>query len=295
MTKAHAQPADSPPEKSLLDKDRVVKRIGEVVSGGFLLGIGALIAWIIGSQVDFDLLVTIFPRFVEAIYLVVQVVVVSSVLSVILGVMVGLGRISSSAITARITKGYVEFFRGTPLLFQLFVIFFGVPRLWATGEFPITDWAVPAAIIGLTLNHGAYVGEAVRGGINAVPGGQLEAARSLGMSRVQAMQEVVLPQAWRNALPAIGNDQIILVKDTSLLTVIAVPEIMSVFRNVNSTTLDPWTPLIWVALFYLAVTMSMSVIVSLLEQRADWGGQDDKQSRLGDALGSISRVTGRNG
>jgi polar amino acid transport system permease protein len=295
MSEAHAQPADGAPEKGLLARDRVVKRIGEVVSGGFLLVIGALIAWIVGSQVDFGLLVTIFPRFVEAIFLVVQVVVVSSVLSVVLGVMVGLGRISSSGITGRIAKGYVEFFRGTPLLFQLFVIYFGIPRLWATGEFPITDWAVPAAIIGLTLNHGAYVGEAVRGGINAVPEGQLEAARSLGMSRVQAMQEVVLPQAWRNALPAIGNDQIILVKDTSLLTVIAVPEIMSVFRNVNSTTLDPWTPLIWVALFYLAVTMSMSLIVSLLEQRADWGGQDDKQSRLGDVIGSVSRGLGRNG
>lgn len=268
----------------LLMRDQLVKRLGELLAAGFLIAIGALIAWIVSTQVDFQLLEAVFPRFVEAFFLVIQIVVVSSLLSVTLGVTVGLGRISTSGITGRITKGYVEFFRGTPLLFQLFVIFFGIPRLWPTGQFPLQDWAVPAAIIGLTLNHGAYVGEAVRGGINAVPDGQMEAARSLGMSRVMALREVVLPQAWRNALAAIGNDQIILVKDTSLLTVIAVPEIMSVFRNINSNQLDPWTPLVWVCLFYLAITMSMSQLVNALESRADWSGDGGRLGRLADSF-----------
>lgn len=268
----------------LLMRDQLVKRLGELLAVGFLIAIGALIAWIVSTQVDFGLLEAVFPRFVEAFFLVIQIVVVSSLLSVTLGVIVGLGRISTSGITGRITKGYVEFFRGTPLLFQLFVIFFGIPRLWPTGQFPLQDWAVPAAIIGLTLNHGAYVGEAVRGGINAVPDGQMEAARSLGMSRVMALRDVVLPQAWRNALAAIGNDQIILVKDTSLLTVIAVPEIMSVFRNINSNQLDPWTPLVWVCLFYLAITMSMSQLVNALESRADWSGDGGRLGRLTDSL-----------
>lgn len=268
----------------LLMRDKLVKRVGELLSAAFLMGIGALIAWIVSTQVDFGLLEAVFPRFVEAFFLVVQIVVVSSLLSVTLGVTVGLGRISTSGITGRITKGYVEFFRGTPLLFQLFVIFFGIPRLWPAGGFPIENWGVPAAIIGLTLNHGAYVGEAVRGGINAVPDGQMEAARSLGMSRVMALREVVLPQAWRNALAAIGNDQIILVKDTSLLTVIAVPEIMSVFRNINSNQLDPWTPLVWVCLFYLAITMSMSQLVNALESRADWSGDGGRLGRLANSI-----------
>lgn len=293
MSEAYQDPTASTGVGGLLTRDKIVRRIGEVVATGFLLTVAALIAWILFTQVDYDLLQTIFPRFVEALWLVVRIVVLSSIFSVVLGVFVGLGRISGSGITGRIAKGYVEFFRGTPLLFQLFVIFYGIPRLWGTGGFPIGDWAVPAAIIGLTLNHGAYVGEAVRGGINAVPDGQLEAARSLGMSRVQAMREVVLPQAWRNALPAMGNDQIILVKDTSLLTVIAVPEIMSVFRNVNSTTLDPWTPLIWVALFYLAITMSMSLVVSYLEARADWGGEEDVSSRLRALIRAIGSGLGR--
>ena len=271
-------------------RDRFVKRIGELAAGGFLLAIGGLLVWILSTQVNFTLLTStlIARRFAEAFVLVLQIVIVSSLLSVTLGVFVGLGRISTSGITGRIAKGYVEFFRGTPLLFQLFVIFFGIPRLWATGEFPFQNWAVPAAVIGLTLNHAAYVGEAIRGGISAVPDGQMEAARSLGMSRVMALREVVLPQAWRNALAAIGNDQIILVKDTSLLTVIAVPEIMSVFRNINSNQLDPWTPLVWVCLLYLAITMSMSQLVKGLERRSDWGSESGM-------LGRLSGITARTG
>ena len=277
-------------DQRLLANDRLIKRIGEAITVGFFLVITALLVYILSTEIDTDLLSTIFPRFVEAFLLVIQIVIVSSVLSVSLGVLVGLARISSSGITSGIATGYVEFFRGTPLLFQLFVIFIGVPSLWGTGSFPIEDWNVPAAIIGLTLNHGAYAGEAIRGGINAVSDGQLEAARSIGMSRVQAMREVVLPQAWRNALPALGNDQIILVKDTSLLTVLAVPEIISVFRNVNNTTFDAWTPLLWVCLFYLAITMSLSALVAYLEARADWS--DESDSRIGDVLGALNDEMG---
>ena len=298
-----------------LDDDAVVRRIGELVAGLFTLAVVGFLGWILATQVDYRLLQSVFPRFVEAFKLVVFIVAVSSVLSVTLGTLMGLARISSSPLTSRIAKGYVEFFRGTPLLFQLFVIFFGIPRLWPPGQFPLAswqlldvnlnlavtqlslvlegDWRVPAAIVGLTLNHVAYVAEAIRGGVNAVEDGQLEAARSLGMSKVQAMRKVVLPQAWRNALPAIGNDQIILVKDTSLLTIIAIPEIMSVFRNINSNQLDPWTPLVWVCLFYLLVTMSMSLAVSILERRADWSSEEDGEMGLRGLLASIGRGFGR--
>jgi polar amino acid transport system permease protein len=283
--------AESGGDGSLLMRDGLIKRAGELLSVGVLLLVIGAVGFIAVTQVNTELLTTVFPQFVEAFWLVVRIVAVSSLLSVTLGVLVGLARISRSPVTGRIAKGYVEFFRGTPLLFQLFLIFFGVPRLWPAGStnFPIADWAVPAAVIGLTLNHAAYVGEAIRGGIDAVPDGQMEAARSLGMSRVMALREIVLPQAWRNALAAIGNDQIILVKDTSLLTVIAVPEIMSVFRDVNSLRLDPWTPLVWVCLFYLAITLSMSQLVNALERRADPTGQ----SRRGQMAALLRRAGGR--
>ncbi|MFT4884246.1 MAG: polar amino acid transport system permease protein [Natronomonas sp.] len=292
MAEAHTGEEDAE-SGGVLMRDALVRRFGELVSGGFLLLIGALVVWILQTQVSYTLLTSPFiaERFAQAFVLVLQIVVVSSVLSVTSGIMVGLGRISTSGITGRIAKGYVEFFRGTPLLFQLFVIYFGIPRLWATGQFPFENWAVPAAIIGLTLNHAAYVGEAIRGGIDAVPDGQMEAARSLGMSRVMALRHIVLPQAWRNALAAIGNDQIILVKDTSLLTVIAVPEIMSVFRNINSNQLDPWTPLVWVCILYLMITMSMSQIVNSLEKYSDWGSDGGVLRRLS----NLSRSVGGDG
>ncbi|POG55816.1 amino acid ABC transporter permease [Haloferax sp. Atlit-12N] len=253
--------------------DKTLRRLGAAVAGLFTLAVGGFIAAIIFTQVDFELFVEIIhPQFVNAFLRVLGIVLLGSLLSVTAGIFVGLGRVSNTRFTNTVATAYVEFFRGTPLLFQLLVIFVGIPAFWPPGQFPISNWQYPTAIIGLTLNHAAYVGEAVRGGIDAVPEGQMEAARSLGMSYVQGMREVVLPQAWRNALAAIGNDQVILVKDTSLLTVIAIPELISAFRNVNSTTFDPWTPIILVAIAYLMITIPLGKIVNHLEARADWGG-----------------------
>ncbi|SFR61966.1 amino acid ABC transporter permease [Halogeometricum limi] len=262
--------ADTTGAEGFLD-DETLKILGASISSFFALGVVLLVLYILATQVSFTLLQTIIPRFLEALALVLGIVVVSSVLSVTSGIFVGLARVSNTAITKGISAAYVQFFRGTPLLFQIFVVYFGIPVLWP-GTFPIQGWELPTAIIALTLNHAAYVGEAVRGGIGAVPDGQMEAARSLGMGYVQSMREVVIPQAWRNALAAVGNDQIILVKDTSLLTVIAIPELMQQFRLVNSATFDPWTPLVLVAIAYLSITIPMGRLVEYLEHRADWGG-----------------------
>jgi polar amino acid transport system permease protein len=251
--------------------DRTLKYLGVGLSGFFALGIVLLVLYILAVQVDYSLIPTILPRFIEAYGLVLGIVVTSSILSVTAGVFVGLARVSKTRLTSGISAAYVQFFRGTPLLFQIFVIYFGIPTLYP-GLFPIQNWGLPTAVIALTLNHAAYVGEAVRGGIGAVHDGQMEAARSLGMGYVQAMREVVVPQAWRNALAAVGNDQIILVKDTSLLTVIAIPELIQQFRSVNSATFDPWTPLVLVAIAYLSITIPVGRLVEYLEERGDWTG-----------------------
>mgnify|MGYP002760830433 CR=1 FL=1 len=252
--------------------DTLLRRVAIVISSVFTIAIALLLGYILLGKVDYSLIPTIFPQFVDAYVLVLTIVGVSSVLSVSSGIFVGLARVSKTTLTNSIAAGYVQFFRGTPLLFQIFVIYFGIPTLWP-GTFPIQDWGTPTAILALTLNHAAYVGEAIRGGIGAVPDGQMEAARSLGMGYVQAMREVVIPQAWRNALAAIGNDQIILVKDTSLLTVIAIPELIQQFRNVNSATFDPWTPLLLVAIAYLSITIPVGRLVEYLENRSEWGSE----------------------
>jgi polar amino acid transport system permease protein len=266
-----AQPETNATEDRFLD-DRTLKYLGVSLSGFFAIGVVLLILYILAVQVDYSLIPTILPRFIEAFGLVLGIVVTSSILSVTAGVFVGLARVSKTRLTHGISAAYVQFFRGTPLLFQIFVIYFGIPTLYP-GLFPIQNWGLPTAIIALTLNHAAYVGEAVRGGIGAVHDGQMEAARSLGMGYVQAMREVVVPQAWRNALAAVGNDQIILVKDTSLLTVIAIPELIQQFRSVNSATFDPWTPLVLVAIAYLSITIPVGRLVEYLEARGDWGGE----------------------
>ncbi|PSP57668.1 amino acid ABC transporter permease [Halobacteriales archaeon QH_7_66_36] len=260
---------DESPSSPFLNDQRL-KIIGIAASGLFTLAVVGFLGVILYTQVNPDRFVNIIhPQFIDAFFVVLRIVAISSVLSVTGGMLVGLGRISETLPTRGIAKGYIEFFRGTPLLFQLIVIYSGIPAFWPPGQFPIANFSVPAAIIGLTLNHSAYIGEAIRGGVEAVPDGQMEAARSLGMSYAQAMREVVLPQAWRNALAAIGNDQVILVKDTSLLSVLAVPEIISTVQNINSATFDIWTPILWAAILYLAITIPLGKFVRYLEARAD--------------------------
>ena len=265
-----AQPDANATADGFVD-DRTLRYLGVALSSFFAMGVVLLVLYILATQVNFGLIPTILPQFVRAYGLVLGIVVTSSLLSVTSGIFVGLARVSKTRLTNGISAAYVQFFRGTPLLFQIFVIYFGIPTLWP-GLFPIQNWGLPTAIIALTLNHAAYVGEAVRGGIGAVHDGQMEAARSLGMGYIQAMREVVVPQAWRNALAAVGNDQIILVKDTSLLTVIAIPELIQQFRDVNSATFDPWTPIVLVAIAYLSITIPMGRLVEYLENRGDWGG-----------------------
>jgi polar amino acid transport system permease protein len=262
------RPADG--EESWLTDQRV-RWIGIAIAGVFTLGVLFFLLLILTQFVDYQLLVTILPQFIDALILVLQIIVISGVLSLIFGVMVGLGRVSNTGFTQRIATLYVEFFRGTPLLFQLFVVYLGVPALWTNSAFPLKNWSFAAAIIGLTLNHTAYIGEAVKGGINSVSGGQSEAARSLGMSYIDSMRYVILPQAWRNALAAIGNDLVILVKDTSLLTVLAIPELISVFRSVNSATFDAWTPIVVVSVAYLFITVPLGKLVRTMESRSMWG------------------------
>ncbi|WP_458188221.1 amino acid ABC transporter permease [Haladaptatus sp. NG-WS-4] len=253
--------------------DRRVKWVGMAVAGVFATGIAIFLYLILADFVNYDLLVEILPQFAEALVLVLQIILIAGALSLFFGVLVGLGRVSNTTFTQAIATMYVEFFRGTPLLFQLFVIYLGVPAFWPPGEFPLQNWSFAAAIIGLTLNHTAYIGEAVKGGINSVAEGQTEAARSLGMSYIDSMRFVILPQAWRNALAAIGNDLVILVKDTSLLTVLAIPELISVFRNVNSTTFDAWTPIVVVSIAYLVITLPLGKLVRTMEERTMWGSE----------------------
>jgi arginine/lysine/histidine/glutamine transport system substrate-binding/permease protein len=163
----------------------------------------------------------------------------------------------------------VDFFRGTPMLVQLFIIYFGLPGLLREIGLGFTIDRLPAAIIALSLNVAAYLAEIMRGGIQSVDTGQWEACSSLGMSPVQTMKEVIFPQAFRRMLPPLGNEFITLIKDTSLAAVIGFEELFRQGQLIVATTYKAFEIYIAVALIYLVLTTLSSFFFKWLEGYMD--------------------------
>ncbi len=213
------------------------------------------------SQFDPQLFVQILPALAYGAYITLKLTTLSIFFGLLLGTVLGMFRISRNPILFSFSTAYVEFIRGTPLLVQIMIVYYGLP------EIGIKLPPEVAGILALSLNSGAYIAEIIRAGIQSVPKGQMEAARSLGMTYLQAMRYVVLPQAFRNILPALGNEFIALLKDSSLLSVIAIAELTRVGKQIYSTTFNAWTPLLGVALFYLMMTLPLSRLVNYAQKR----------------------------
>lgn len=156
---------------------------------------------------------------------------------------------------------YIEFIRGTPLLVQIFIVFFG------TQVFGLNLSAFASGCIALTLNSAAYVAEIIRAGISAVNKGQMEAARSLGMTRCAAMRYIILPQAIKNILPALGNEFVTVIKESSVVSIIGVSELMFMTGVVQGASFKPFIPLIITSLIYFALTFSLSRLLGVAERR----------------------------
>lgn len=187
--------------------------------------------------------------------------VASIVFGALIGTLVAVIRLAQVPILARLAALYVSCFRGTPLLVQLFVIYFGLPSIGIQFE-PIT-----AGILGLSLNVGAYLSETVRGAINGVELGQWNAAKSLGLTRTQTLRYIVGPQALRLAVPSLSNSLISLIKDTSLVSVIAVGELMLATKEVIATTFQPFPLYLAAAAMYWAMSASFETLQKKLETR----------------------------
>jgi cystine transport system permease protein len=182
------------------------------------------------------------------------------------GLAIGLGIALLSLSPSRLfrfpARIYVSFFRGTPLLVQLFVIYYGLPQFGLRLD-PITS-----ALIGFSLNVGAYTGEILRAAISSIEHGQWEAASSIGMSKFQAMRRIILPQSIRVALPPLGNSFISLVKDTSLAATIQVPELFRQAQLITARTYDVFTMYLSAALLYWILSAALSALQHRLEVRA---------------------------
>jgi len=193
------------------------------------------------------------------------VAVCSFIFAMVIGLVIALMRLSRWRALRWFAISYIEFFRGTPALVQLFVIYFGFP------DIGFQPSPFQAAIVGLGLNGAAYMAEIYRAGIESIHRGQMEAALSLGMTPGRAMQHIILPQAMRTMLPPITNFAIILLKDTSIVFAVGVVEIMALARNLVTETLQSAAVYLIAGALYLCVTIPMSRLAARLErQRQAW-------------------------
>lgn len=203
------------------------------------------------------------PLLLAAIKVSIPLAVISFIFGVGIAVITALARLSNNAILRFIFGFYVWIFRGTPLLVQLFIVFYGLPSVGVT----LDVWA--CATIAFSLNVGAYASESVRAAILAVPKGQVEAAASLNMSSAQIFFHIVAPQAFRIAIPPLSNSFIALVKDTSLAASITMVDMFMVAQRIAARTYEPLLLYVEVALIYLVICTVLSGIQVLLERRAN--------------------------
>jgi glutamine transport system permease protein len=212
----------------------------------------------------FDIINEYLPFLLKGTLLTIGLSLAGIVIGTVLGLLVGLGKLMRNKLLAFPFECYITFFRGTPLFVQILLIHFGVVPLF-TGE---TN-AIAAAILALSLNSAAYIAEIFRAGIQSIDKGQMEGARTLGMNHTQAMRYVILPQAFKRMIPPLGNEFVVLIKESSLAAIIAAPEIMYWGRAMAGQYYRVWEPYFTAALIYLILTLSLSWLLSRLERRLE--------------------------
>lgn len=198
-------------------------------------------------------------------WITIQLTVFAIVAGVVLGLVLALLRLSKNPVLSAPTTAFIEFMRGTPLLAQIFMIYFGL------GSVGINVPDFMSGLIALSLNSSAYNAEIFRAGIQSISKGQMEAARSLGLSHGQSMAYVVVPQAFRFCLPPLGNEFIALLKDSSLVAIIGISDLMRVGREINGRTLRSIEVFGYVSLIYLLMTLPLSQLVNAAERRMKRG------------------------
>ena len=215
-----------------------------------------------------------WPYYLEGMKNTVLLALATVILGGLIGLLLVLGRISGKRPLRFLTGAYVEFVRGTPLLVQLFIIYYGLPALGVTFYDNKTLSAVIGiglsefipGVIALGLNSGAYVCEIFRSGIQSIDKGQTEAARSLGLSHRQTLQYIIFPQAFRTALPTLGNEFVAIIKESSIVSVIGIADLMYKANIVRGNTFLPFEPLLVAALCYFLLTYPLSRVLARIEK-----------------------------
>jgi polar amino acid transport system permease protein len=253
-------------------RQRLTRAAGYVVFGLVVVGVAAAADWHRVAEAFFrrDIAGGMFPQAVTvALRNTIVYTLLAFAFGLVLGLVLALMRLSSVGPYRWFATAYVELFRGLPALLVLFMVGYGIPLAFPDREIP--GGVYGSVTIGLGVTAAAYMAETIRAGIQAVPKGQLEAARTLGMSQRRAMTSIVLPQAFRIVIPPLTNEIILLTKDTSLAYVLGVTagtiELTKYAGDALNSRVNP-TPLVVAGLLYLAITLPLSQLVRWLERRA---------------------------
>lgn len=223
-----------------------------------------------------DILVTSFTRIlIPGIKVTIPLTLLSFALSLVLALFLAIVQIADIKVLKQFSKLYIWIFRGTPLLLQLFIIFFGLPSIGIMLD------AFPAAVIGFGMNLAAYNAETIRASILAVPEGQTEAAYMVGLTYPQLMRRVVLPQAMRIAFPTLFNNLISLLKDTSLASSITVVELFTTAQQIAARTYEPFALYSEAAVIYLIFCTGLTMLQNYLEKKMVWEYNPDLPKRKG--------------
>ncbi|SDX32112.1 amino acid ABC transporter permease [Paenibacillus sp. CF384] len=210
----------------------------------------------------FDIIMDYAPLLLKGTLYTIGISLSGIIIGSILGLLVSFGKMSTRWFLRWPMQSYINFFRGTPLLVQIYIVHFGlIPLVYGKTN------AIVAAITALSLNAAAYTAEIYRAGIQSIDKGQTEAAKSLGMTHAQTMRFIVLPQAIKRMIPAFGNEFIVLVKDSSLVALITAPEIMYWSNVMKGQYIRVWEPYLTAALIYFILTYSLSKLLNALERK----------------------------
>ncbi len=241
----------------------------------WLVAIGLLIAWMVFLIVTQDRYNEPYHRVLAGLRITIETTLYAFVIALVLGLVAGLGRIARNVVARNLALTYIEVIRGVPILVLIFTIAYAVvPPLAETFGFKSNSLSFQwRAIIALALIYGAYLAEVFRAGIESVPAGQTEAGRSLGMSHAQTMRKIVLPQAIRNMTPALGNDLIAMLKDSSLVSVLGVNDLAQQGRKYAAASFQFRPTYFVLTFFYLTMTIMLSLLLSWYRKRL---GLDDR-------------------
>jgi len=201
------------------------------------------------------------PKLLEGLNITLILTFISILIGLVIGITLALGRVYGNKIISSFCIGYIEIIRGTPLLVQLFLIYFGLPFIG------ISMTPLSAALLGFSLNSGAYQAEYLRGSVQSIPSGQMIAARTLGMTKLKSIQNIILPQALRISIPAWSNELIYLLKYTSIAYLITVEELTAEGFFIASKSFKYIEMFVIIAIIYLVLTVVLTAIIDIIENR----------------------------